>query len=455
MATIVTRAGKGSALTHTELDANFNNLNDDKVELSGGTFTGAVVFNTGAGADLGIDEAGLYYNTANLELFAIDNDGAGDVTVQVDAFTFTPPTTTGTEPTYVASYGITALVTDRIYEVQIHSTNTGAATLNLDSIGATAIVDRAGVALVRDEMIADSIAKLLYDGTSFRLQNPSLGDAYDIRVALELDTIPQTHMYLGSADLGSVTMAVNTTLDSGEYHYSSLTLNGSQTLDVTESTDGFLIIRCTGTVTIAGTIDLDGKGSTGGASVNASNAKGNTGTSGTGGASGGSGGSSNTGDGGDGGGNTFRAVTVAGPAGPTANNTIGNAGASMDAQFLRVLNYIIDPLNYTGAGGGSGGCSFANSGSGAGGNGGGVLIIIANEIDFQSGATITLDGGVGITGSGSDGAGGGGGGGTLIFISDTLTNDGTITHTGGAGGVTGTGGDGGAGGNGTTLTVTL
>jgi hypothetical protein len=32
MATIVTRAGKGSPLTNTELDANFDNLNTDKVE---------------------------------------------------------------------------------------------------------------------------------------------------------------------------------------------------------------------------------------------------------------------------------------------------------------------------------------------------------------------------------------------------------------------------------------
>ena len=31
MATIVTRAGKGSALTHNEVDANFNNLNSAKV----------------------------------------------------------------------------------------------------------------------------------------------------------------------------------------------------------------------------------------------------------------------------------------------------------------------------------------------------------------------------------------------------------------------------------------
>ena len=34
MTTIVTRAGKGSPLSWTEGDANFNNLNNDKVETS-------------------------------------------------------------------------------------------------------------------------------------------------------------------------------------------------------------------------------------------------------------------------------------------------------------------------------------------------------------------------------------------------------------------------------------
>lgn len=35
MSTIVTRAGKGSALTHAEADANFTNLNTDKVDATG------------------------------------------------------------------------------------------------------------------------------------------------------------------------------------------------------------------------------------------------------------------------------------------------------------------------------------------------------------------------------------------------------------------------------------
>lgn len=54
MSTIVTRAGKGSALTHNEVDANFVNLNTDKIQsgdtvstltistatINGGTITG-------------------------------------------------------------------------------------------------------------------------------------------------------------------------------------------------------------------------------------------------------------------------------------------------------------------------------------------------------------------------------------------------------------------------------
>lgn len=40
MATIITRAGKGSALTWVEGDNNFTNLNTDKLEKTGGLLTG-------------------------------------------------------------------------------------------------------------------------------------------------------------------------------------------------------------------------------------------------------------------------------------------------------------------------------------------------------------------------------------------------------------------------------
>lgn len=42
MSTIVTRAGKGSALTHNEVDANFVNLNTDKIQ-SGDTVSSLII----------------------------------------------------------------------------------------------------------------------------------------------------------------------------------------------------------------------------------------------------------------------------------------------------------------------------------------------------------------------------------------------------------------------------
>jgi hypothetical protein len=50
MSTIVTRSGKGSPLTHNEVDANFNNLNTDKVEKTAAAITGGTIDNTSIGA---------------------------------------------------------------------------------------------------------------------------------------------------------------------------------------------------------------------------------------------------------------------------------------------------------------------------------------------------------------------------------------------------------------------
>jgi hypothetical protein len=47
MATIVTRAGKGSPLTNAEVDANFNNLNNDKLEVDNPSYTGTLTGGTG------------------------------------------------------------------------------------------------------------------------------------------------------------------------------------------------------------------------------------------------------------------------------------------------------------------------------------------------------------------------------------------------------------------------
>jgi hypothetical protein len=50
MSTIVTRAGKGSPLTHAEVDANFTNLDTDKVEKTAADITGGTINGTSIGA---------------------------------------------------------------------------------------------------------------------------------------------------------------------------------------------------------------------------------------------------------------------------------------------------------------------------------------------------------------------------------------------------------------------
>lgn len=86
MSTIVTRAGKGSPLTHTELDANFTNLNNDKsgyVTGEGGAVTQLTSRTTGVTLNKKCGQITLFSTTTT----------AGQVTV----FTVTNSTVAATD----------------------------------------------------------------------------------------------------------------------------------------------------------------------------------------------------------------------------------------------------------------------------------------------------------------------------------------------------------------------
>ena len=84
MATIVTRSGKGSPLTNTEVDANLTNLNTDKLEISGGTMTGDL--------SLGDNNKAIFGSGSELEIYSdgtsgiIKDVGAGDIKILADDF---------------------------------------------------------------------------------------------------------------------------------------------------------------------------------------------------------------------------------------------------------------------------------------------------------------------------------------------------------------------------------
>ncbi len=67
MATIVTRSGKGSPLTNTEVDANFTNLNSDKLELSGGTMTGNLTLSSASSPTITVTDT---TNTVTLKVYS-------------------------------------------------------------------------------------------------------------------------------------------------------------------------------------------------------------------------------------------------------------------------------------------------------------------------------------------------------------------------------------------------
>lgn len=191
---------------------------------------------------------------------------------------------------------------------------------------------------------------------------------------------------------------------------------------VTVSVNQQLVIKATGSVVIAGTIN--GNGSPG------ANGKG-----GAGGAPGGNGGWLT----GDEDSNEYRAATTGqdgtgggyGGAGGGDNKTKGAAGGS---SRIRI------GIDYGGNGGGGGGGANVMGGytSGGGGGGGYGISIIAPEIALLEGSKIAADGG-----KGEDGnkyyttPGGGGGGGTINIISTTIKNSGDVSAAGGIAGAKG------------------
>ena len=86
MSTIVTRAGKGTPLTHTELDANFTNLNSDKA--------GYITGEGGAVTQATSKSTGVTLNTKCGQITMHNADLAADTTV---SFTLTNSTIAATD----------------------------------------------------------------------------------------------------------------------------------------------------------------------------------------------------------------------------------------------------------------------------------------------------------------------------------------------------------------------
>jgi hypothetical protein len=228
-----------------------------------------------------------------------------------------------------------------------------------------------------------------------------------------------------------------------EHWFSSFTVAAGATA-VTTGGNGPIVIRSTGTCTIAGTVS-DSPNSGAGVTI--------TGGGDFGGSGGGGGGGSTTGQSGF---STLADANLpinAGGAGGAAGGSNGGDGVTPVPQQYRLL---LGGGTFWPVGGGMGGQGGGNGG--AGGTGGGPIIFVCQTINFTG--TLDVSGGPGADSPGnSSGAGGGGGGGYVILSAVTYTaNSGTVNKAGGAGGScnssTGCSG-GGKGGDGWNVSITI
>jgi hypothetical protein len=289
-----------------------------------------------------------------------------------------------------------------------------------------------------------------------------------------------------------VTVVSSTTIQGGIYNFINFTINAGATLTVVSGA-GPLIIRCTGTATINGSILANGGNGTNGSLATILAPPGFGGVGGTGGGGwgrpGGNGGTTgsagtvpgfrggsfgSSSGGGFGGTGTTSSGPFAGAGGGGAGygtaGTIGQlttagaggAGGSAYGDALLTTSMTQSAITTTllgGSGGGGGGARGAITleGGGGGGGGGGAIQLAANTLIFGAAGLISVKGGVGGQstndgGGAYGGSGGGGSGGTIHLQYTTIsgftagTNSNILGGNGGA--VTPGGTSGGAGGNG-------
>jgi len=216
----------------------------------------------------------------------------------------------------------------------------------------------------------------------------------------------------GTGENGSFNSTADTTMG-GEYNYTNFVLLSEHTITLSSN---YLVIRCTGTAVIGGTIYGLGKG---GAGV--------TSGSGTIGFCAGSGGGGVGTTVGGVGGATYIQYPLVAASGGSLNGSTGHSSSSdgatpSSANIIRFLQMGIYPY---GAAGGAGAATTATSGGG-----GGCVIIIAKQIIFTG--TINCNGAAGGSNSTNNIVAGSGGGGVAILAGNTIANSGTITVAGGA-----------------------
>lgn len=194
--------------------------------------------------------------------FTIDSSGAATVSptsaILTQSGSKLSATASGTD-TYTAaiSPAITALVNTMRFFIRFTNANTGAATLNLNGLGAIAIKKAVSTALVAGDILAGQILCLAYDGTNFQIVGANAsgvggsvsdGDKGDVVVSggvWIIDNNVVTQAKHASNGFNTLTYAssisVNLANFKTEYNGSLAAISAAFTLVLSNLTDGLQI----------------------------------------------------------------------------------------------------------------------------------------------------------------------------------------------------------------------
>jgi len=151
MATITKRATKGSPLTNDEVDANFENLNTDKLETSGGSVTGDISFGDNDKAIFGAgDDLQIYHDGSHSY---IDEQGTGSLQIRATNLNLK----SSTNETYIGCVADGQVEINYNNSLKLATTNTG--------IDVTGTVTADGLTVDTDTLYVDATNNRVGVGT--------------------------------------------------------------------------------------------------------------------------------------------------------------------------------------------------------------------------------------------------------------------------------------------------
>jgi hypothetical protein len=198
------------------------NINTAGQPVVTGTVITSTAFNLlttdlASGLSNAITKDGQTTPTANIPMGTFKITGLGAGTNATDAAQYGQlqagatiiATVTGTDTlTGSLTPAITAYATGNLFSFVAATTNTGAVTINLNSLGAKSITKQGTTALVAGDITSGRVQLIEYDGTRFQLLNPSSSTGTGVAVFATSPTLSSptfTTPVLGTPSSGNLT----------------------------------------------------------------------------------------------------------------------------------------------------------------------------------------------------------------------------------------------------------